>query len=230
MLNGREAVVVKPQESAVGQPWVWRAEFFDAFAAADMALLEQGWHIAYYRISHLYGCPEAIQLMKQFHAHVLSAYALHPQSALFGFSRGGLYAFNYAATYPDDVCVLYLDAPVLDIRSWPAGRGQGTGSPQQWAECKAVYGITEEEAEHFDQNPLDRIKNVANSGIPIFIVAGDADTVVPLEENAAILAKKYKELGGTVEVIIKPGVGHHPHSLEQIEPIVTFIQNHRQHC
>ncbi len=164
--------------------------------------------------------------MKQFHVHLLSAYALHPQSALFGFSRGGLYAFNYAATYPNDVGVLYLDAPVLDFRSWPAGRGQGTGSPQQWAECKAVYGITEEEADHFDQNPLDRIKTRANSGIPIFIVAGDADTVVPFEENAAILAKKYKELGGMVEVIIKPGVGHHPHSLEQVEPIVTFVRDH----
>ena len=51
----------------------------------------------------------------------------------------------------------------------------------------------------------------------------DADDVVPYAENGAKLARRYRELGGVVEVILKPGVGHHPHSLEDPRPIVDFI-------
>lgn len=55
------------------------------------------------------------------------------------------------------------------------------------------------------------------------VVAGDVDAVVPYEENAKILVEKYKELGGRVEVIIKPGIGHHPHSLDDVLPIIEFV-------
>jgi len=42
-------------------------------------------------------------------------------------------------------------------------------------------------------------------------------------ENTAILEKRYREFGGTIEVILKPGVGHHPHSLKDPAPIVDFL-------
>ena len=51
MLEGREGLLVFPKSIAEGSPWIWRAEFFDAFSYADMALLEQGWAIAYYNSS-----------------------------------------------------------------------------------------------------------------------------------------------------------------------------------
>lgn len=37
---------------------------FSAFDAADMALLERDWHVAYIRLSDLYGCPYAAELME----------------------------------------------------------------------------------------------------------------------------------------------------------------------
>jgi hypothetical protein len=46
---------------------------------------------------------------------------------------------------------------------------------------------------------------------------------VPYEENTALLAKKYEEAGGKIELIRKEGVGHHPHCLEDPKPIVDFI-------
>jgi hypothetical protein len=52
---------------------------------------------------------------------------------------------------------------------------------------------------------------------------GDADTAVPVAENTAILEARYKKLGGTIQVIHKPSIGHHPHSLKDPKPIVDFI-------
>ena len=32
-------------------------------------------------------------------------------------------------------------------------------------------------------------------------------------------------MGGKIEVIVKPGVDHHPHSLKDPKPIVDFLMN-----
>lgn len=223
-VNGRESVLICPETPADGHPWVWRAEFLFAFDQADRALLERGWHIAYYRISNLYGSPYAIAQMNLFYRHVTRTYGLAAQASLFGFSRGGLYACNYAAAYPQDISSLYLDAPVLNIASWPGGKGAGTGAPVEWEDCKAVYGIEEAGLSRFTGNPLDRADALAASRIPILLVAGDADKPVPYSENGELLAQRYRELGGDIQVIVKPGVGHHPHSLDDPSPIVEFVE------
>ena len=42
-----DAIVVTPALPLPGRPWVWRGEFFGAFADADAALVKAGWHLAY---------------------------------------------------------------------------------------------------------------------------------------------------------------------------------------
>lgn len=226
LFKGREALLIEPECSAPGNPWAWRAEFFNAFPMADMALLEKGWALVYYRISDLFGCPESIGMMNEFHLFMQSEFSLAAKTVLFGFSRGGLYAFNYAAAYPSHVSVLYLDAPVLDIRSWPGGKGKGTGSPREWAKCLKIYNLDEQSACDFQDNPLDKSVTVAEAGIPVILVAGDADEGVPYDENGALLCASYALHGGTMKTIIKPGIGHHPHSLENPRDIVDFILEH----
>jgi pimeloyl-ACP methyl ester carboxylesterase len=223
---GRAALLVKPREAAPGRPWIWRTEFFGHEPQADVALLGRGWHVAYCKVSDMYGAPPAIALMAQFHAAVTRDYGLNVRAVLEGFSRGGLYAVNFAATHPDKTAALYLDAPVLDIRSWPGGKGQGKGSPRNWAEALQIFGLTEATAATFKGHPLDRLEPLAAARIPILSVCGDADTVVPLAENTAILEARYKALGGPIEVIVKPGIEHHPHSLEDPQPIVDFLLRH----
>lgn len=118
--NGRLLIIVQPaKRRAEVCPWVWRAEFFDAFPAVDIALLEKGYVIVYYCLSDMYGCPQAVLEMKRAHDFVVKEFSLCEKADIFGFSRGGLYASNYAVKYPNDVSSLYLDAPVMDIRSWP---------------------------------------------------------------------------------------------------------------
>ena len=42
-------------------------------------------------------------------------------------------------------------------------------------------------------------------------------------ENAAVIEARYRKLGGEIQVIHKPGVGHHPHGLDDPAPVVKFI-------
>lgn len=222
-IDGRESFVVCPNTAAEGNPWVWRAEFFGAFASVDMALLKRGWHLAYHRTSDMYGCPQAVENMHRFRCSVVEQFALARRAAIFGFSRGGLYAFHYAVKYPYYTDCLYLDAPVLDIRSWPCGK---TDSGDCRKQCMELYGLTEETLPFFKENPLDKIKEAADNNIPIVMVAGGADEVVPYAENGAILAERYKAAGGIIKTIIKPACGHHPHSLDDPAPVVEFIEEY----
>jgi len=222
---GCPALLVRPKTPAAGLPWIWRTEFFGHEPQGDIALLGAGWHVAYFKVSDLYGAPASIDLMAKFHDFATRTYGLNQRAVLEGFSRGGLYAVNFAATHPDKTAALYLDAPVLDIRSWPGGKGQGAGSKTCWDQALKIYGLTEETAPTFKGNPLDRLEPIAEARIPILSVCGDADKVVPYAENTALLKKRYQALGGKIEVILKPGVDHHPHSLKDPQPIVDFLLN-----
>ena len=220
---GHASLLVKPKMPAAGNPWIWRTEFFGHEPQGDLALLAAGWHVAYFKVSDMYGAPPSIALMAQFHQHVTKEYALSKRAVLEGFSRGGLYAVNFAAAHPDKTAGLYLDAPVLDIRSWPGGKGTGKGDARCWAQALKIYDLTEDTAKEFKGNPLDQLAPLAKARIPILSVVGDADKVVPYPENTAILKQRYEALGGKIEVIVKPGVDHHPHSLKDPKPIVDFL-------
>jgi lysophospholipase L1-like esterase/pimeloyl-ACP methyl ester carboxylesterase len=225
-VDGRVCILVLPKTPAAGNPWIWRTEFFGAFPSADLALLGKGFHVAYMNVQNMYGAPAALDHMDKFHEHVTKTYGLADKVVLEGFSRGGLFAFNWAARNPDKVACLYVDAPVCDFKSWPAGKGKARGSPEDWERCKKAYGLTEEQALAYRLNPVDNLKPIAAAKIPIIAVCGNADTDVPIEENIMIVKQRYQELGGEIQVIVKPGAGHHPHSLADPTPIVAFILSH----
>jgi len=216
--NGYRATVVVP-EGANGE-WVWKAEFFHAFDSAERALFEEGYTRVYYSVSNRYGSYEAVRLMHKFYQYVTREFKLRDKCHLFGFSRGGLYAFNFCLFYPEYVASLYLDAPVLDMKSWPP-----KGSEEQ-EQLFAEYTLNAETLPLFRENPLDNLDEFFSLGIPLMVVAGDADELVPLDENAGILLDYCKANGIAVESLIKPGCGHHPHSLEDVTPIVSFVKRH----
>jgi hypothetical protein len=218
----RPAIVVVPATPAAGKPWVWRARFWGHEPQTDIALLGLGYHVAYCDVADLFGAPPAVAIWDGFYAEMTGRYGLAPKVALEGLSRGGLIVYNWAKANATKVACIYADAPVCDIRSWPRDHsGAAT-----WAECLAVYGLTAEAAETFAGNPIDGLESLAAAGVPLLHVVGDADEVVPVAENTAVLARHYRALGGSIEIITKPGVGHHPHSLVDPTPIVEFIVRH----
>ena len=216
-LDGRNCRLVVPDEPAAGRPWVWRARFFGHEPQADIALLKKGFHVAYIEVGGLYGAPPAVKIWDAFHKYLTTEHKLAAKPALEGMSRGGLIIYNWAAKNPDKVSCIYGDAPVCDIRSWPGKRGR---------DCLKVYGITAEQLADFKENPIDHLAPLAKAKVPLLIVAGDADKVVPMKENALVMQERYKKLGGQIILISKKGVGHHPHSLKDPAPIVEFILKH----
>ena len=223
IFENRSSILVKPKKPLKGNLWVWRAEFFDAFPSVDMALLEKGYFLVYHYVSNMYGCPKSIDLMHNFYLYMIKEFELSAKPEIFGFSRGGLYAANFAARYSSYINVLYLDAPVLDIKSWPGGKGRGLNSANEWKECLECYGLNEETVMTFKENPIDKAEFLAEHKIPVILVVGDADDLVPYEENGEIFDKLYRKKGDHIKTIIKPGVGHHPHSLQDPTSIVDFI-------
>lgn len=223
LLNGLKCIIVKPNvKPAKGKPWFWRARFFGAFPNADLALLKLGWHVAHIEIEELYGSPESnrrFDLLYDF----MTSIGFSKKCVPVGYSRGGLDVYNWAAKNTDKVSCLYLDNPVCDFKSWPGGKGNGPGCQTSWQNCLNAWNFTEEQAMAFKGNPIDNLKPLADAKVPILHVCGDADEVVPAEENTIIVEKRYKELGGNIQVIYKPGQKHHPHCLENPQPIVDFV-------
>jgi len=222
-VDGRAALLVRPKQAAEGRPWIWRTEFFGHEPQGDIALLAKGYHVAYIDVRDMYGAPVALGHMDAFYDHLVNAHELSRKTTLEGFSRGGLFAFNWAALHPDRVASLYVDAPVCDFKSWPGGKGAGPGGAGDWQKCLKAYGMTEAEALAYKKNPVDNLAPLAKAGIPILAIIGDADEAVPVKENIDVVEQRYKELGGKIEVIRKPGGKHHPHSLPDPKPIVDFV-------
>lgn len=224
-VDGRACLLILPQAAAPGNPWIWRTEFFGHEPQGDLGLLAHGFHVAYIDVQNMYGAPVALSHMDAFHAHLAQAYRLSTKTVLEGFSRGGLFALNWAALHPDKVAAIYLDAPVCDFKSWPGGRGKGKGSPADWQRLLKAYGLSEQEALEYKLNPVDNLEPLAKARLPILSICGLADQVVPFGENTGLLAERYAAMGGPITVITKPFCDHHPHSLPEPTPIVNFVLN-----
>ncbi|MBS1854066.1 MAG: alpha/beta hydrolase [Acidobacteria bacterium] len=226
-LAGRTVTVVTPERAAAGTPWLWRGEFFGAFATVDEALLKRGWHVVYMACPDTFGSPDTMRRWARLYAALTRGHGFSRRPVLLGMSRGGLYVYRWAAAHPGEVGLIYGDAPVCDVKSWPGGKGKGKGSPRDWELFQHVYRLSESQALEWRGNPIDILAPIAKARIPIIHVAGDADDVVPMEENTLILKQRYEALGGHVELIVKHGVGHHPHSLADPAPIVDYILKNR---
>ena len=224
-IAGCQAWVVEPRKPLHGNPWSWCLEFPDAFTerCATLQLLDAGYFSAHIVVGNTFGCPKAVEQFNAFYQK-LTAQGLNAKPVLIGISRGGLYAYRWAAENPGKVGAIYGDAPVCDFKSWPAGKGKGQGSPEDWQALIRAYGFRDEaEALAYTNNPIDTLARLAAARVPIIHVVGDSDDVVPVAENTAILETRYRRLGGTIKVIHKQGVGHHPHGLDDPAPVVDFI-------
>lgn len=226
-VEGRDCWLVKPKQARPGNPWTWCMEFPDAFTERTGVpqLLGQGFHHLFMNVGNTFGCPNAMKQLEAYYPEFRRR-GLAPKGVLIGISRGTLYAYNWAARNPDKVLGIYADAGVCDFKSWPVARGKGVGSVSDWQELLACYGFASEAAAlAYDKNPVDNLAVLAQNGIALLHVVGDADDVVPPEENAVIVEARYKKLGGKVAMIHKPGIGHHPHGLDDPKPIVDFVLN-----
>lgn len=221
--EGRSCRIVRPKWTAPNHPWVWRARFWGHEPQADIALLERGFHIVYCDVAELFGNREAITIWNHFYKKLTRA-GLAKKVVLEAMSRGGVYAYNWAAENPEKVACIYADNPVLDLKSWPGGKGKGPGSADDWEKVKIDFQLqSAAAAAAFAGSPLNKVQLIVKGKYPMLHVCGDADEVVPMEENTIPFEQQVRALGGDITVIHKPGFKHHPHSLPNPMPIVNFI-------
>lgn len=223
--EGRKCILCVPDSPRADKRVLWRAEFFHAFERCDVEMFKKGWYRAYIQASNMFGSPGSVEIMKRFHDFLVSEFALCEKMILVGLSRGGLYSVNYAATYPDDIAALYLDAPVLSVANWPFGLGRTARNEDEVKLALKAFNMTEEQLLKAKLQPLDRVEKIAEAGIPVVFVCGDSDTTVDLRDNTETFIAKFKDLGGRYEYYLKPGCEHHPHGLDDPTPVIAFLEN-----
>lgn len=224
--NGRSAVLIVPDTPAEGRPFMIKTEYFDAFAATEAELVRRGWHLAYIQNETRWGLVSDQDMRADFCRFLQEEFGLAEKCVPVGMSCGGLHAVCFAARHPELVSALYLDAPVMNFLSCPLGLGRSFYREGSWSEVEKTYGIDKYSVLAFRDHPIDRVQPLIDHRIPVLMIYGDADDMVPYEENGALLEAKYRAAGIEFEAHCKPGCGHHPHGLEDNTPILNFIQRH----
>ena len=64
------------------------------------------------------------------------------------------------------------------------------------------------------------------NNIPVALICGDSDTVVPYNENGRLLSDYYNKNGGILFEVLKKGCDHHPHGLEDNKALIEFIEKY----
>lgn len=78
----------------------------------------------------------------------------------------------------------------------------------------------------YREHPIDKMHILLENNIPVILVYGDSDNIVPYEENGALLEKYYRENNEIIVTIGKEGCGHHPHGLSDSTQIIEFVEKH----
>ena len=222
--EGRRAVLVKPDCEPNGK-WAVYTEYFWAFPSTAIELLERGWHIAYLENINRWGLEADQDARHRFCLYLNEKYELARRCVTIGMSCGGLHAVKYAGMYPEDIELLYLDAPVLNMLSCPMKLAKGGADPELVKECLNALNMTASDMIRYRRQPLDFIPVLVEHKIPVLMLYGDVDDTVYYDENGELLEKAYKKAGVPIHVICKPGCDHHPHGLEDPAVVADFIEN-----
>ena len=205
-VNGRNAFVMEPEKPAAGKPWVWYAPTLKSYPHHSQQFyfeqyLKHGIAVAGYDLGEVRGAPESSAQFTGFYdAMVAKGYSVMP--VLLGQSRGGLMMLCWAFRNPDKVGAFAGIYPVCNIANWPLQRSKHS--------VLADYGMSKEEIlANLDQlNPVGNLDGLAEAGVPMFIIHGDSDRVVPYRDNSALIKTAYEKAGGEIEVKMVPGKGH----------------------
>ena len=105
------------------------------------------------------------------------------------------------------------------------GVGESLGeNGSGWQEIVDAYGFDLPKLLTWREHPIDKIPVLAEHKIPVALVYGDSDPVVPYVENGIVLEKYYKEHNLPLFCEGKEGCGHHPHGLEDNTGLADFIE------
>jgi pimeloyl-ACP methyl ester carboxylesterase len=111
--------------------------------------------------------------------------------------------------------------PVLE------GAGGAAGEAYAWAienpdKVSCIYAENPILRSHMSKaQPLDRIEMLSKAGVPLLHVCGSRDPW--LQSQTRVLEGRYRDLGGSITIIVKEGQGHFPTAPDDVKPVVEFI-------
>jgi pimeloyl-ACP methyl ester carboxylesterase len=204
----RPAFLYLPEASkrTTPQPWIFYAPTLSQYPdEAERWMHEQfldaGIAVAGVDVGEAYGNPKSHIVFNALYDELVKNRGFAKKACLFGRSRGGLWVSSWAIAHPERVAAIIGIYPVYDFRTYP---GLEKAAP--------AYGMTPEslKEKNAELNPIERIQELARAKIPITIIHGDDDKVVPLAENSAELQKRYKSEGADslANLIVAKGQGH----------------------
>jgi len=205
-VEGRPAFVFLPSKVTKPQPWIFYAPTLPPYPdEAERWMHEQflaaGIAVAGIDVGEAYGSPKSQRLFDALYQEVTEKRGFAAKPCLFGRSRGGLWVSSWAIAHLDRVAGIIGIYPVFDFRTYP---GVAKAAP--------AYELApaELEARLAEFNPIARIDVLARAHVPVALIHGDIDQVVPLKENSAELVRRYKEAGAEsfVKLIVVKGQGH----------------------
>ena len=226
--EGREAFLTFPTERDANGNWALKTEYRDAFPETEIVLLQKGFHVAFLRNETRFATREDCDIKARFAAYLHQTYGLSEKCVPIGMSCGGAHAVNFAAYYPELIQCMFIDAPVLNFLSYPGKMGKN-GHEKVWERefVKAYPGITRAGLLQFDNHPLCHIDTLKRHQIPILMVYGTDDDVVPYGENGMLMEREYADAPELLTIIPRQGEGHHPHGFPNApERVTDFILAH----
>ncbi len=222
--EGRQALLVFPEKTDSNKNWMLKTEYFGAFPSLEISLLKQGWHLAFITNETRWCTEGDLDVKKRFADYLSNEYGLCKKLVPIGMSCGGLIAVKFAAKYPQYIKALYLDAPVMNFLSCPAGLGKAENLSALMDEFTKALGLDIVDLINYRENPIDKKEILLKNNIPVVMVYGDSDVVVPYDENGFWLEKYYRENNGNILVFGKENCGHHPHGLQDNSEIIDFLK------
>ena len=202
-----KAFVLEPPQAARREgpmPWVWYAPTLGRHPGREENWMFKRFHkagiaIAGIDVGESFGSPSGRAIYQHLYEELTTNRGFGKQPVLLARSRGGLMLYNWAVEHPESVGGVAGIYPVCNLTSYP-GVQRSAGA----------YAMTAAELQDklTEHNPIDRLAPLAKAQVPIFHIHGDQDRVVPLKANSAELAKRYKSLGGPVEIEVIEGQGH----------------------
>ena len=164
-------------------------------------LIERGISFAGCDQGEVRGSPKSVDRFTKFYKEMVDR-GYSKQPILLGQSRGGFMMLSWAVKNPKKVKAFAGIYPVLNLRSWPITRNLST--------TLADFEIDQDTfLKTVDlHNPIHQLEALARAKVPLYMVHGDSDRIVPLEENTQIVINRYTKLGGEAEVKVVPGKGH----------------------
>ena len=208
LVAGRPAFVMLPDESkrTTPQPWVMYAPTLPGLPDEHEKwmheqILAAGVAVAGIDIGEAYGSPDGQKLYDTFYEELTTRRGFARKCCLLGRSRGGLWNSSWAVHNTEKVAGLAGIYPVFDLSAWP---GVEHAAP-------AFKLSTAELAAQLDRyNPIAHIDELAKAKVPVFLIHGDSDEVVPLEQNSAEVVRRYTAAGSAdlIQLTVAPGQGH----------------------